>query len=72
MSEPMRESHRLTLVGCAVARHTRVRSLWCCQVAGVNGQVKVPAGGQEKSPPQGAFQGFVDGPPALVLASFIR
>ena len=39
---------------------------------GVNGHVKVPTGGREKSPPLGRLQAFVDGPPALVLASFIR
>jgi hypothetical protein len=38
----------------------------------VNGHVKVPAGGHEKSPPPAGSQGLVDGPPALVLASFIR
>jgi hypothetical protein len=42
---------------------------WGCDV---NGHVKVPAGGHEKSPPQGMSQALVDGPPALVLASFIR
>jgi hypothetical protein len=38
----------------------------------VNGHVKVPAGGHEKSPPPAVSQGLADGPPALVLASFIR
>jgi hypothetical protein len=38
----------------------------------VNGHVEVPAGGHEKSPPPAVSQGLADGPPALVLASFIR
>jgi len=37
-----------------------------------NDHVNVGAGGHEKSPPQAVSQGFADGPPALVLASFIR
>jgi len=39
----------------------------------VNGQVKVPTGGQEKSPPlMGWSQVFVGRPPPLALASFMR
>ena len=45
---------------------------WDARICSVNGQQKVPTYGHEKSPPRRTFQAFVDGPPALVLASFIR
>ena len=47
-----------------------VRFAW--RSTDVNGHVKVPTGGHEKYPPPAGSQAFVDGPPALVLASFIR
>ena len=38
----------------------------------VNGQVKVPTCGQQKSPPQWRSQAFVGNPPPRCLASFMR
>jgi hypothetical protein len=41
-------------------------------LARVNGLVKVPTGGREKSPPLGQVQAVGGGPPPLARASFIR
>ena len=38
----------------------------------VNGHLKVPTCGHEKSPPSGTAQGSAVGPPPLALASFMR
>ena len=50
----------------------RAEAVRLARSPGVNGQVEVPTYGHEKYPPRRRSQAFVDGPPALVLASFIR